>query len=464
MEVKKFSLDFILKASGGNLLKKGRKSFFDGISTDSRKIKNSEAFAALKGDNFDGHNFIADVIDKGIKCIIISSNDCKIEEKKQVWVIKVEDTLKALGDIASSYRKLINPLVIGITGSSGKTTTKEMIAAVLKQKYSLLKTEGNLNNLIGLPMTILRLRNEDIALLEMGTNAFGEIKKLSFIAQPDIAVITNVGEAHLEGFGSLEGVAREKKEIFKGLKKDGKAVINSDDPYIVKIAKKLEVKKITFGLKNSADVSAENLSELGIKGEKFILKTPEGRIPVHIKIQGKHNLYNALAASAVGSLLGISLDDIKKALEQYKPYSMRFEVVRLKNKAYLVNDCYNANPSSMRAALETVSSMAGAYRKLAILGDMKELGAASRNAHETIGRLTAQLNFGKLFLFGSEAKYIADGALSKNFNKKDIFLSSDKFEIFKKVKFELKENDWILVKGSRGMKLEEIASMLRKDI
>ncbi len=438
---------------------------FRGVCTDSRQLKGGNLFVALKGDNFDGHDFAQKALELGAAGIMIS------DAAKADWkgagsaaVINVADTLTALGDLAHYWRNRFFVPVIGLTGSSGKTTTKEMMAAIIGRQKTILKTEGNLNNLIGLPQTIFRLNDEhEAVILEMGTNMPGEIKRLTQIAAPDVGVITNIGPAHLAGFGSIEGVRREKGELFAHMNKNGTAVINLDDENIRSIADGWKGKRVTFSMASDADIRLAKMEMSGAKGMclKVIIEGREHK--AEMKIAGAHNVYNALAAVAVALALDIAAENILAGLAAFTPVAGRMRVIRLKNGAYLIDDSYNANPASTREALMTLKDLKNSYASYDFLGDMLELGDAAEEMHRKIGMLAAVTGVNKLFLQGDFAKVTAAGAMEGGMPADKIVFLSAPEEGALNLKKNLKKGDWILVKGSRRMKMERISTRICDD-
>ena len=319
----KFLLDDVLKATTGNLVTGALEKTFYGISTDSRLVKKGNLFIALKGEKFDGHDFVNQALQQGAAGIIV--HDAKVSKDltdKNVTVIKVADTLIALGDLAHEWRKRFSITVIGLTGSSGKTTTKEMIAAIIGRKKNILKTEGNLNNLIGLPQTIFRLTTEhELAILEMGTNTRGEIKRLTQIALPDIGLITNIGPAHLAGFGSIDVVSEEKGDLFLNMSPSRTIIVNIDDKAVAICAERWIGRKITFSMSPNADVTVKDIKMNGIKGMSFNLVVGENTQKVEMKIVGLHHVNNAMAAAAAAFTVGTDIKTIAEGLAEFRPFS-----------------------------------------------------------------------------------------------------------------------------------------------
>jgi UDP-N-acetylmuramoyl-tripeptide--D-alanyl-D-alanine ligase len=399
------------------------------VETDTRKDMAGKLFIPLAGENFDGHDFIEDALEKGAVAAL-SRNAIRSETTK---IIKVNDTKQALLDLAEYHKSLFDVKTVAVTGSVGKTTTKEMIAAVLSKKFNALKNEGNFNNEIGLPLTVFKIEPAtETVVLEMGMNHFGEIRKLSKVARPDVCVITNIGTAHIEFLGSREGILKAKREIFEYMKPGGKVILNGDD-YLLRT---LNIRKTLFGLSKGCNLRAEEVGEdsFRYKGADFKLKLP-----------GKHMIQNALCAAAVGEAFGVPLLDIKSAIEEFSGGKMRQEIIKTKNYT-IINDAYNANPDSMKAAIEVLKKFPGG-RKVAILGDMFELGERSGQLHAQVGEYARDLDV--LIAAGDDARfYNAEYYFPL---KENLIKSLDKI---------LKTGDVVLIKASRGMKFEEIANEL----
>jgi UDP-N-acetylmuramoyl-tripeptide--D-alanyl-D-alanine ligase len=458
------SVDEILKATGGSLITGRIEQLFHGLSTDSRNLFQGNLFVPLKGENYDGHDFLALALKEEASGALIQE-DAKKKIKaipKNSTLIAVADTLKALGDIAHFWRMKFDIPVIALTGSSGKTTTKEMIASIAGLKKNILKTEGNLNNLIGLPKTLLQMNgNHDVAILEVGTNCRGEIARLTEIAKPDIGLITNVGPAHLEGLKSFDVIREEKGDIFLTMANKGTAVINRDDEAINILEKRWKGGEITFGLKNRADVSAHHIKN-DYDGAYFTLVMGQCEKDVKLSTPGVHNIYNALAAVASSLALGIDQDTICQGLSIFRPVPGRMEISRLKNGAFLINDTYNANPASAAEALKALKALRKQHRSVVILGDMLELGEQSMDLHEYIGRLLADTGTDAVFLRGRFSQATAAGALKGGLSGDQLFMDRTSPEIVTYLKSFLKKDDWVLVKGSRKMKMEEIVQDIVK--
>ena len=453
-----FTVGDILKATEGRLVKGDPNSIVSGISTDSRALEEDDLFVALIGERFDGHDFISQAVSRGAMGALASRD---VEGSSVEILILVEDTLQALGDIARLYRSSFSIPVVGITGSNGKTTTKDMTASVLSQKYRVLKTEGNFNNAIGVPLTLLRLsRTHEIAVVEMGTGTPGEMLRLVEIAQPDVAVVTNVGPTHLEFFGSIDEVAAEKRILAQAA---SLAVLNADDPLAAKMRDVADGKTVLFGVDRSADVLADEIGQDQNSGLEFTLTASEGRTSVHLALLGRHNVYNALAAASVGILFHVSLDEIKKALELYRGMSMRMQKVAVDN-ATIIDDTYNSNPVSLRTAVDFLSEAECDGKKIAVLGDMLELGERSDELHREVGRFIVGHSINILLTVGDRSAKIAEAALSAGMTQDKVVICKTNFEALIHLRSILGEGDIALIKGSRGMKMEEIVEALKEGI
>lgn len=453
----RFSIDSILKATGG-ALKGGGGMEITGVSTDTRAISPGDLFFALSGPNFDGADFAAKAIESGAGGVVVSKGSVVRKALKAsstgAVLIEVDDTLCALQALARFHRQALAPRVIGVTGTNGKTTTKEMIASILALGCPVLKTVGNLNNEIGLPLTLLRLQPEQkMAVVEMGMSDLGEIKLLADISMPNIGVITNVGPAHLQTLGSVEMVARAKVELLEGLDKNGAGVINGDDDILVKTASAFKGRMITFGLRESCDVRASDII-LDHRGcPTFILHYKGEAISIKLSLTGRHNVYNALAAASAAVSVGTPLSQVKQGLEAAEGVSMRMEVRNVAGRRLIV-DCYNANPASMKAALETLAGVHG--RKWAVLGDMLELGALAETAHVETGRQAADAGLQGVILLGEFSRLTAQGAIEGGMNESVVARCADQEEAAHLLMQWSLEGDTVLLKGSRGARLEKV--------
>ena len=462
-ETPNLSASEILKATGGAPLRGGHGWSCRGISTDTRTLAAGDLFIALAGDNFDGHDCLAKAAEHGAAGLLIRADAAKklAMAPEELPVITVPDTLRALGDIARDWRQRFTIPVVAITGSSGKTTTKEMVATIASRTRNTLKTEGNLNNRIGLPLTLLRLRkNHELAIVEMGTNSPGEIAMLAAIAVPNVGLITNIGPAHIEGLGSLEAIREEKGSLFEIMAGRGAAILNHDDPAIGVLARRLQGKRVTFGLGPGAAITAQKVETAGLEGVRFELVIDGIGIPVFLAAAGEHNVRNALAAAAAAWTLGFDISEIAAGLAAFRPVPGRTEIRQLGNGAYLVIDTYNANPASVREALQTLHGLRENGKAFVILGDMLELGERSEEWHEEIGALLADRDIQNLFLKGSLTKALAAGAIRMGFPAERIAFFDDPEQVVSSLRSRLKKGDWVLIKGSRKMKMETVAEKM----
>lgn len=423
------------------------------ITTDSRKAGKDSLFVAIKGEKVDAHRFIPAVFEQGALCVICE----RAPEHPAGAYILVESSLQAIKDIAEFYRKQLDMKVVGITGSVGKTSTKEMIASVLSEKYRVLKTLGNFNNELGLPLTVFRLREEDeIAVLEMGISNFGEMHRLSKIARPDICVMTNIGQCHLEFLGDRDGVLRAKSEIFDYIAEDGTIILNGDDD---KLATLHDVKGITpvfFGINSDRKIYATNIHSLGLKGIACTVCTEQGDFDVTIPIPGYHMVYNALAGTAVGLSLGMTTEEIKRGIEKLESLSGRFHIIET-GEYTVVDDCYNANPVSMKASLKVLHDALG--RKVAILGDMGELGENEKQLHEEVGAEAGKQDIQLLICVGTLSAHMAMSAKETNPQMQVVHMDTLE-EALEAIPGLLQKEDTILVKASHFMHFEKIVEVL----
>lgn len=454
-----FSLKEILKATGGRLVNAKDNKMFKGVSTDTRNIQPGNLFVALVGERFDGNEFVGQAAEKGATGVIVSKS---VTVPDDVTVIEVENTLIALQQLARFHRERFTIPVIAVTGSNGKTTTKDMIAAVLSGRFNVLKTEANFNNEIGLPLTLLKLeQSHEAAVVEMGMRARGEIQELAEIALPTVGVVTNVGETHMEILGSLDNIAAAKAELVEAIGHDNLVVLNADNPYVSAMQNKTQGKVVLYGLNPGASVRAENMvsGENGQLVTRFDCLSARGSIPIVLHAVGMHNIYNALAAIAVGWELGLKLSEIQAGIANFVPGAMRLEIKKY-GEYTVVNDVYNASPLSMTAALDTLDRISQG-RKIAVFGDMLELGEAAIEAHRKIGRQAAEKGIEVLLTVGELAKYIADAAREHGIKEVQDF--DGHREAIEALRNIMKPGDYILFKGSRGMKMETMLETF-KDI
>ena len=424
-----------------------------GVTIDSRKVEKDFLFVAINGERFNAHQFIPDTFEKGALCVV-SHED--LGDTDYPYIL-VEATGQALLDIAKLYRDSFDVKVVGITGSVGKTSTKEMIASVLAQKYNVHKTQGNFNNECGLPLTIFEMNEEhQVSVLEMGINHFGEMRKLSTVASPDICVITNIGVAHLEFLKTREGIMQEKTQMFQDMKPGGSVVLNGDDPLLSTIGSVKGSDPIFYGLDQDKNaVYATDVEPLGLKGTSCTIHLPEGSFSCVVPIPGIHMVSNALAGSAVGSKLGLTTEEIKRGIESLPSIPGRNHIIQT-DRLILLDDCYNANPVSMKASLDVLNM--GIGRKVAVLGDMGELGPDYAALHRSVGEYAAEIGIDLVCAIGPMSKEIAEGAASDG--TKALWFET-KADFLAQTKDILKDGDNVLIKASHGMEFPEIVEALR---
>lgn len=466
----------ILDATGGEFLFEPADLSgvrFSGISIDSRKVFSDEVFVAIRGDIHDGHKFTTDVVDQGIRCLIISKDhigDLPLEkwQRKAVLCVAVDNTTRSLGDLAAFNRKRSDVSVVAITGSNGKTTTKEMTAKTVSQHFCTLSSKGNFNNEIGLPLTLLELSDaHEWSVVELGMNSPGEIGRLSEICLPDVGVITNIGPAHIGRLGSMEAIMNTKGEILENIRPGGTAVLNADDPRVVALGERcgaLGVQTLFYSaspnLKTDFPVRALSAEANGI-GTVFTLALPSENIPIHLGIPGRFMISNALAAASVGYLLGLSAQEIKTGIEMFRPVQGRMNVFKTGNGIHIIDDTYNANLESVEAAIMTLRSLKGRHRGILVTGDMLELGEYAMPMHQKIGSAAANSEVALLYVTGAFAETVAEGARNEGMDSRCIFTGSQS-EILDDLTTSLKPNDWVLIKGSRGMQMGKMVRGLRE--
>lgn len=453
----------IIKATKGELIIGNLEDECKNFSKDTRIIKQGDTYIGIKGENFDGNTLWKQAFEKGASTIIVQSInflDADLEKLKNKNIIKVDNTIKAISDIARYKRELygIDFPTIGVTGSVGKTSTKDIIANVVSQKYETLKTEGNNNNNIGLPFTLFRLAEHQAAVIEMGMNHLGEISELTKVAKPTISVITNIGTSHIGNLGSRENILKAKLEILDGMEKKI-LVVNNDNDLLHKM--NLENKNIeihTYGIENQSEVMAENII-LNENNSEFICNLNGNKFKVKVPVGGIHFVYNSLCAATVGNLLGLSVEQIKKGIETFELTKKRMDITELKNGVTIINDSYNASFESMQASLKYLSRLKS-DRKIAVLGDMFELGEYSKQLHEKVGEEVVKNNIDVLICTGDSAKSIVEIAKRNGMSKNNIYYFENKNEIEKFIKQIWKKGDVILFKASNGMKFFEIVEKL----
>ncbi len=450
----------LLTVINGNLLCGSPELRIAGVSTDSRSIKKGEIFFALKGENYDGHEFINQAVSNGAAGVVISSSKeavySSLREFKKCFLIEVEDTLKALGDLAKYYRKGLRAGFIAVTGSNGKTTTKDMIYHVLRNFNSVTRSRKSFNNFIGVPLTIFDTDStHDFCVVEMGTNAPGEIGRLSDIIFPDFTILTNISYTHLEGLGSIEGVAKEKAEFIGNVAGNGILITNADDDWCNRIASRFDGKVISFGINKSADIRASNVK----RNNSGFVFTVNDSFTVKLPVLGVHNIYNAIAAIATCNAVDISLEDICDKFIDFKLPPMRMEK-QVYGGIVVINDGYNSNPMSMSAALEEFSQLNTHGRKVLVCGDMLELGDYTESMHREIGMKVANADIDILWTVGSFSRFVAEEAIANGMPEERIQSCETSEEVSSFVASKLKKDDTVLIKGSRGMKLENVVRQI----
>lgn len=460
----KMNVEEILNATRGKLLIGNLKENCENFCTDTRKILENDVYVGLKGENFNGNEYYEEALRKGAKVAIVSGIEIpkeKLEQYKDKTIIEVDDSLIAFGKIAEYKRSLYNIPVIQVTGSVGKTSTRDIIANVVRTKYKTLQTEGNLNNHIGLPTTLLKLKDHEALVVESGMNHLGEISYLGEITKPTIAVITNVGTAHIGLLGSRENILKAKLEILENLKPGGTIVINNDNDMLNKWAKEDKLyKKYTFGIDEESDVMAYNI-KIGNKSSTYNVKINNEEYTVNVPVSGKHFVYNSLCAIAIGNLLGISPENIIKGIETFSLTKNRMEVVKVKDNLTVINDAYNASYDSMKPAIEYLKELP-AKRKIAVLGDMFELGEFSEEIHRKVGIEVVTHKIDILVTVGKLAKYIAEEAKYLRMPEKNIISLETTEEASEYLNKILQKDDAVLLKAAHGMHFSEILKSISK--
>ncbi len=451
----RFSDEQVLKATGGRRARIGARASYTAISTDTRTLEPGALFVALVGEKHDGHDFLPQAASAGAAGAVVQKGRALPSLPPDFALFEVDDTLRALGGLARFHRLRFEIPLGAIAGSNGKTTTKEMVSAILATRGPALKTEGNLNNEVGVPLTLFRLARQHVAaVVEMGMNRPGEISRLADIAQPDAGLVTVVQPEHLEGLGSIEGVAAAEGELFFGLKKGAIAVVNLDDPLVTEQARRSGAKTLTFGRSQKAEVRLSRVELRGREGLSIVVSFGGTEHSVALSFLGEHNAMNATAAFALGLALGYRPDECARGLESARPYARRLNLVDAPGGFTVLDDCYNANPASMQAALTTLKSLASGSRAVAVLGDMLELGAEEELAHRTLGeRAAAAAEL--LAFFGPRsalAHQAARGTESAHFVEIDALIAW--------LKERLRPGDVVLVKASRSMRLERVVEAL----
>lgn len=426
------------------------------VSTDSRTIRNGDLFFALRGDRYDGHSFVHQALEKGACAAVVDREWVrKTGGSDGKRLLAVSDPLTELQALAMMFRKTMSFPVIAVTGTNGKSTTKEMIASILGVRHRVEKSRGNLNNHIGLPLSLCEWEEaSDYGVVEMGANHFGEIHRLCTIAQPTHGVITNIGKGHLEFFGDIDGVFRAKSELINYLKQDGTVFLNGDDSLLRTVKSKAAK---FFGFSDACDFRGKIVDV----DEKGFPRMRIGGIVIRLNLRGDHNLYNALAASSVARSFGIAWAEIREALERYTPMDKRMEVIRLSG-IIILNDAYNANPSSMKLALHTLVDFPGVRRRIAVLGDMLELGKVSQEEHRYVGDWIADLKLDAVFCYGEETRMSVKRARERGVMQAHHFMSKD--DLISELLEYIEKEDAVLIKGSRGMRMEDVIEGLQMEL
>ncbi len=441
--------------TGGTLLEGSPETPFSGISTDSRMVTKGELFIALKGENFDGHDYVGQAVDRGAAAAVVERRT----DARGLNLILVGDTLAALGELAAHNRASYNAKVIGITGSAGKTTVKEMIASILAINGNVLKTQKNYNNLIGVPMRLFDLKEDhDFAVIEMGTNAPGEIERLARMAKPDISVLTGIIPAHLKGLGSMEGIINEKQAIFEHTSEA--AVFDPNGEYTKNVVVPVNLEKVTFSLKQPADVLLSDIHRKDLSGTVFTAILKERKIRIRVGLPGMHNVQNALAACACALALGIEPEQIQAGIENASFPGMRSEIV-VSDGLTIIDDSYNANPGSMKAALDVLSAAPHSV-KIAVLGDMLELGDDAQFWHKELGKWAAEAKINHLIITGEMSWAVKEAAYNAGLDIRQITVADDIEGIKNALSLRTLKDAIILVKASRSLKLDRVVAHLKE--
>ena len=446
------NLQEIVKATKGALLKEADVKEIKAVSTDTRKIEEGTMFIALKGENFNGNNYVLDAFHKGAKIAIVDEVKCDLNElKEDVALIKVENTGRALMDLAKFYREKLGLKVVGITGSAGKTSTKDLVAAVLSDKYKVFKTKGNFNNEIGLPLMILELDSTyDVAILEMGMRGLGQIRELAEIASPDLGIITNIGISHIEILKTRENILKAKMEIATFFDKNNTLVVCGNDDFLGALPE-AEYKIVKTGVGENFEIGAKNIA-LEELSSKFTVYDGEKEEEFSLDMPGEHNISNLMLGIAIAKELGVSFEEMKRGLKNIEATSMRLELIK-KDGFSILNDCYNSSPVAVKSAIDVMKNIEG-KRRIAVLGTMRELGHKSEEAHEEIGKYAKENGIEKVLCFGDFSENIKEGY------GEGCTVYENKEELIKDLLNIICEGDIILVKASRSLKFEEITKAL----
>ena len=450
-----FKIKDIIKLCNGTLICGNEEEFLTALSRDTRTIQSGETYLGIKGENFDGNLLVKEAIEKGAKICVLESFDNDFKIPNDISIVLVENTIKALQQLATYKRRHLNIPIVAITGSVGKTSTKEMIASVLEQKYTVLKTLGNYNNDLGLPLTILRYTNEEVMVLEMGMNHLGEISVLSNIAKPTISVITNVGTAHIGLLGSRENILKAKLEILDGMDETGLFIYNQDNDMLKEMTNP-QIKTNTFSIHEASDNQATHIKEV----DEHLIYEVNG-ITIEVPIASEAFIYNSLAAYAVGCSLGLTTTEIQKGVFAFQSTGNRMKKEEVQGITF-INDSYNANLEAMTSALEFLQKEKGT-RKIAVLGDMLELNEFSEELHRKVGELVVQNKIDYLYLNGQYSKYIKDEAIKKGMKENTIFYFDDKEELAQHLKNQMQIGDTVLLKASNSLKFSSILDAIKAE-
>jgi UDP-N-acetylmuramoyl-tripeptide--D-alanyl-D-alanine ligase len=459
------TVEQIASVLGGRQISGSADKRVRGLSTDTRRMALGHVFLALRGERYDGHDFLAEAINAGAAGLIVQSDSAIPKELRgnNLIVITVSSTLKALGDLAQWWRRQWGGRVIGITGSNGKSTTKEMAASIISLKVTTMKSPGNFNNLVGLPLTILSLEGDHkMAVLEMGMNRPGEIARLTEIAEPDIGLITNVARAHLEGVGGLQGVVKAKGELLGMMPKGSTAILNGDDELTAGLASTFQGPVVTFGLGKMNQVRAGNIRKIADSTQAFTLSMNSESIRVKINLPGIHNVLNALGGTAIAFSLSLSKELIAQGLEDFRPLQGRFQIIDLNGGIRIIDDTYNANPSSLRAALQTIKELKGKEQGLVIgLGEMMELGEETPKYHFDAGELIAAAGARYLVVLGEHSRQVIGGARKRGMKTAQTQLVTTHAEMSDAIKAHVGEGDILFLKGSRKVALDKVVEAMK---
>ncbi|HHO76146.1 MAG TPA: UDP-N-acetylmuramoyl-tripeptide--D-alanyl-D-alanine ligase [Deltaproteobacteria bacterium] len=452
----KYQARQIASATRGYIISGDPHTWISGISTDTRTIKEGDLFIALRGENFDGQDFIEKAFAKGACGAVVMDEEIRFPG----MIIFADDTLVALGDIAAFIRNRYSPSIVGITGSTGKTTVKEFCASILSLQGPCLKTMNNFNNLIGVPLSLIELGNHhEFAVIEMGTNRFGEIDRLSTITRPTVSVLTNINPVHLKGLRTISGIIREKQSVFKNTTIPGTAVLNPYQEYMDRVSIAEHLSRKTYSMKDKADITLKKIDYEGLDGSDIIIDIAGTALQVHVPLPGRHNISNALAAAACACALDIDPEKIAQGIKDAQLPGMRSEII-FSGRITIINDCYNANPASMKAALEMLSSSPHVY-KVAVLGDMLELGNHAEHWHKELGKWVAQSGISRLIVIGEMAHFIADATVKSGMNAAAVHIAPDMEDIFWNLSDMADKDAIVLVKASRALRLDLVVNHLK---